>query len=91
MTFLSAIHKVDGVQTDQGPFGVINLSTENVALARGVILCFLKEMNIMVNEITTETDYKTVLQREKEQEENGLTGSVSDTIEKMFIKSPTDI
>ena len=89
------IHNVDVHKTENVPLVVINLLTEDVYLSKGEVMGFMQSQSLDISEIVTETstepspiiledDDKEVLQRQ-----NGEISSESK--EKRFITSPTDI
>ena len=90
LILLYVTHKVDSVQTYQISFVVTVLSTENIWPEKGNILGFLEDTNIIIEEITVGTVYKTVLHREKNKEKMFFLILPANYREKI-ITSPTDI
>ena len=71
------IHNVDIHKTENVPLVVINLSTDDIYLSKGEIMCFMQNQSLDISEIVTETftepssimledDDKEVLQNKKE-------------------------
>ena len=89
LKFLSAIHKVDSIQTNEIPFVLIRLLTGKVYLKKGDSQCFLEETKIMLDELTTKTLYETTFQGG--QGIDILNSTIGETTKKKLITFPADI
>ena len=89
------IHNVDVHKTENVPLVIINLSSDEIYLLKGETMGFMQIQSLDISEITTETstepspiifedDNKEVLDKQ-ERIRN------TESIEKRFITSPTDI
>ena len=89
------IHNVDVYKTENVPFVVINLLTDDVYLSKREVMGFMQNQTLDISEIVTETSTEPssiILEDDNKEVLQNLTGEINtETTEKKFITSPADI
>ena len=95
LCIIPIIHNVDIHKTENVPFVVINLSTDDVYLSKGEIMGFMQNQSLDISEIVTETSTEPlpiILEDDDKEVLQKLTGEVNtENKGKRFITSPANI
>ena len=95
LCIIPMIHNVDAHKTENIPFVVINLSTDDVYLLKGEVMGFMQNQSLDISEIVTETSTEPssiILEDDNKEVLQKLNGEINTgNIEKRFIASPADI